>query len=197
MLNKERKKKKKSHIRKLILENSIKIFSDKGFDGTSMRDIAKAGGITLPTIYYYFGNKEGLYNAVFQEIYKKFSKELTISATGIEGIQEKLIARGMAKYEFMKKNREMMILYLRELYNPNSFIKFSQLLLQGIKTFEILIREGIKRGELREIDPNLAGWYLMGISNIFDIKMANSSKLPSKEEIISIVELTLNGLIKK
>lgn len=186
--------KKKSAIKKKILENSLNLFANKGFDGTSMRDIAKAVGVTLPTIYYHFTNKEGLYKAVFQEVMENFLKVTATAAIGIDEIKEQLISMSMAKYKFVANNQDMMLLYMRELYNPNGLNSLIEGVSKGVKRFEILIRKGIKKGEFREIDLNLASWFLMGVFNIFDIRIITSGKLPSEEEIRSIVELALNGI---
>jgi TetR/AcrR family transcriptional regulator len=44
-----------------MLAVAIDLFSSRGFDGVSMRDIAAITGTTLPNIYYHFGNKRALY----------------------------------------------------------------------------------------------------------------------------------------
>ncbi|MBF2093022.1 helix-turn-helix transcriptional regulator, partial [Flavobacterium psychrophilum] len=41
-----------------------KLFAEKGFDGTSIRDIAKTAGINIAMISYYFGSKEKLLESV-------------------------------------------------------------------------------------------------------------------------------------
>lgn len=43
-----------------ILEHSARIFAEKGFDGTSIRDISRATGMSLAGLYYYFRTKEEL-----------------------------------------------------------------------------------------------------------------------------------------
>src|ERR1700685_1554029 len=43
------------------------LFSQKGFDGTSVRDIAEAAGINTAMISYYFGSKEKLMEAIFEK----------------------------------------------------------------------------------------------------------------------------------
>jgi AcrR family transcriptional regulator len=43
-----------------LIEVAIELFSSGGFKGTSIRDIAKATGMTISNIYYYFGSKDGL-----------------------------------------------------------------------------------------------------------------------------------------
>ncbi len=43
----------------------VKLFATKGFDGTSVRDIAQESGVNLAMISYYFGSKEKLLEAIF------------------------------------------------------------------------------------------------------------------------------------
>jgi TetR/AcrR family transcriptional regulator, cholesterol catabolism regulator len=45
---------------------AIDLFSAGGFEGTSIRQIAKALGMTISSIYYYFGNKDGLLFAILE-----------------------------------------------------------------------------------------------------------------------------------
>ncbi len=47
-----------------ILQTASKLFAEKGFSNVSVRDICKETGTTAPVIYYYFGNKKGLFDAV-------------------------------------------------------------------------------------------------------------------------------------
>src|SRR5471032_3116754 len=51
-----------------ILAASERVFAQAGFNGTSMADLAKAAGLPKPNLHYYFGNKEGLYRAVLDNI---------------------------------------------------------------------------------------------------------------------------------
>ncbi|GAA6202967.1 TetR family transcriptional regulator [Aquicoccus sp. SU-CL01552] len=59
-------------MREGLLSTALDIFSEKGFSGTSIRDIAKVHGVSLSNIYYHFGNKEGLW----REILKRSVQEL-------------------------------------------------------------------------------------------------------------------------
>jgi len=43
-----------------IVESAARLFAQKGFSSTSIREIAQEAGVTKPTIYYYFGSKDGL-----------------------------------------------------------------------------------------------------------------------------------------
>src|SRR3954465_13108271 len=48
-----------------IIETAERLFAERGFDGTSVRDIADEAGINVAMISYYFGSKEKLLHALF------------------------------------------------------------------------------------------------------------------------------------
>jgi TetR/AcrR family transcriptional regulator, upper aerobic nicotinate degradation pathway regulator len=56
-----------------ILRAAIKVFAKHGFDGGSVEKISKAAKSVDRMIYYYFGNKEGLFVAALEEIYRRFN----------------------------------------------------------------------------------------------------------------------------
>lgn len=50
-----------SDLRERILSCATALFADRGFAGTSTREVVKAAGCTKPALYYHFGSKEGLF----------------------------------------------------------------------------------------------------------------------------------------
>ena len=55
--------------RKRILETGLQLFAEHGYARTSTRQIAKQAQVNISAIAYYFGDKAGLYRAVFTESY--------------------------------------------------------------------------------------------------------------------------------
>ncbi len=55
---------------KAILKGAMKEFLAHGYAATSMDKIAKAAGVSKATLYSHFGDKEGLFNAVMQDLAK-------------------------------------------------------------------------------------------------------------------------------
>src|SRR5947209_3111286 len=49
-----------------VLRAALELFAEKGFDGTSVPDVARRARVAAGTIYRYFANKEELVNAVYQ-----------------------------------------------------------------------------------------------------------------------------------
>lgn len=54
--------------RQRLLQAAVDIFGRQSFDSTTTRQLADAAGVNLSAIPYYFGGKQGLYNAVAEEI---------------------------------------------------------------------------------------------------------------------------------
>jgi len=54
--------------RRRLVETAIEAFGTYGYDGTSTRMLAEQADVTLPSIQYYFGSKEGLYRAAIEHI---------------------------------------------------------------------------------------------------------------------------------
>lgn len=52
------------NVKSRIFSEAVKLFSLNGFHGTSMRDIAQNTGCSLPTLYYYFHNKQDLFDEI-------------------------------------------------------------------------------------------------------------------------------------
>ena len=67
--------------REKILDVALDLFTDQGFDGTSMREIAGRLGITKPSIYYHFASKEEILLALHTRMHQ-LSKDALVRLTG-------------------------------------------------------------------------------------------------------------------
>ncbi len=59
-----------------IVESTEKLFAEKGYEGTSVRDISHAAGVNVAMISYYFGSKEKLFEAIFAHRISKSKLQL-------------------------------------------------------------------------------------------------------------------------
>jgi AcrR family transcriptional regulator len=137
-----------------IMEAAEKLFSEKGFDGTSVRDIAEEAGVNLAMISYYFGSKEKLMETLFKyrgEFIKMQledmlrNKELT-SLEKVYKLIDNYIDRIMKQQCFHKiMAREQMV----GLGGPTSKL-IHQLKKTNQELVKQLIQEGQKKGEFKK-----------------------------------------------
>lgn len=64
----------KEEVKEKILASAVVKFKEQGFDGASMRQIASGAGVSLGNVYRYFENKEALFNAIVEPVYKSYIK---------------------------------------------------------------------------------------------------------------------------
>lgn len=62
--------------RKKILKVSLDLFHQKGYDAISVQEIVERAGITKPTLYYYFGSKNGLLQAILEDGFSRLRKQI-------------------------------------------------------------------------------------------------------------------------
>ncbi len=55
---------------------AARLFAERGFDATSVREIAEAAGVTKPTLYYHFGSKQGLGEAILTRPMARMTQQL-------------------------------------------------------------------------------------------------------------------------
>ena len=51
--------------KELIRKAAIQIFREKGYSGTTLRDISREAGVSVSTVSYYYGSKENMYKKLF------------------------------------------------------------------------------------------------------------------------------------
>lgn len=115
--SKEQFREMREKTRKLILENALKLFSIKGYHGTSISDIAKAAGISKGLAYNYFESKQKLVEALFEQmlqIGQEFEEILDSSLDSYSKI-EVLIE---FSFKYIEENEEFWRLYISFVLQP-------------------------------------------------------------------------------
>jgi len=63
-------------MREKIVSAALEVFDEKGFYKAGIRDIAKLANCSLPTLYYYFKNKEDLFETAVCDIYEHITAQI-------------------------------------------------------------------------------------------------------------------------
>ncbi|MCF8083999.1 MAG: TetR/AcrR family transcriptional regulator [Deltaproteobacteria bacterium] len=76
--------------RELLLEKATELFLKNGYEGTSMRDIAKAVGIQAPGIYHYFKSKKAILTEIDEQSWQLFQREVLKYVEKVSDPEEKI-----------------------------------------------------------------------------------------------------------
>lgn len=192
---------------KQILDKAEQLFAEKGYEGTTVRDIAEFAGVNLAMISYYFGSKEKLLEALFLErmTVTRERIEFLISNTSLTTGQkldmliDDYIDRVMLRQAFYK------VMLLEQVTNKNS--KVVELLrsykISFAQSISALIREGQKgKKNKKDIDivlllSTMTGTVTNTLVNKEYYREINDLKKLSPADFDELLKLRLSNHIKQ
>jgi AcrR family transcriptional regulator len=136
-----------------ILRAAIKVFAKHGFDGGSVEKISKAAKSYDRMIYYYFGNKQGLFVAALEEIYRRFNEAESGLDLDLEKPVEALAAVIRFAFRYYHKHPEFVRLLNTENLHRGQHIGKSlrarEYSSPAIGVIDKLLRSGVSKGLFR------------------------------------------------
>jgi len=190
---------KEPGTREYILSVASRLFSERGFANVSIRDICDDAGVSPPTIYYYFGNKDRL----FQDVIRR-----TLSLKDFAETLVKIVDKQPdPKTKLRVFIQHYLLSFPRGFFNPGMFLQTSTQL-YGLSTERVaheflaingitvkLIQEGIDSGEFRAVDSNQASEYLMTLLMAFMLVEVHYYQSHDLDRLaLFITDMFLNGL---
>ncbi|OXB08090.1 TetR/AcrR family transcriptional regulator [Flavobacterium pectinovorum] len=136
-----------------ILEVAEKLFSEKGFEGTSIRDISKHAKINIAMVSYYFGSKERLLEALI--LYKTSDLKLQLENLLQENLEpidkvNKLIEIYINRISCNKGIFRVLHFEINSEKRERSMIAFTELKKGNLKSVETIIAQGQAKGVFRK-----------------------------------------------
>ena len=150
--------------RENILRAAIKIFAKHGLDGGSIDQISKAANSHDRMIYYYFGNKEGLFVAALEETYRRFNA--AEAALKLDTTQPLVALKQVVQFilRYYKKNPEFVTLLNSENLHGGKHIakssKAREYSSPAIGVVDQVLECGIEQGVFRK-DLSSRDLYMM------------------------------------
>lgn len=150
-----------------ILAAAARIFREKGYHATSVRDIAEAVGLLKGSLYHYIRSKEELLARLFEGALEGTVRELEAIRAREARPRERLEAMVHAYVISLTTNLDAVGLFLREwrsLPAPElARVRGQRRAMRRL--FEDVIGEGARRGEFSVSDPKIATLAILGMCN--------------------------------
>jgi len=181
------------------IKSAAAVFADKGFHGSSTRDIAERMGIKQGSLYYYFKSKEEALGEVCLFGIEDYVDHMKVIAASDQPFEAKLAATITSHLASYRERNEALKVYNDErLYLPED--KRSKLKRLGSsyrQLLEEIFEEGVASGALREsIDCHFAAQAVIGICNAWGDIIVRDPDLDLFDTIQKCTDLLMHGLRK-
>lgn len=200
MAAKNNRNQKERNVRDRLLKEATALFAHNGYTATPIREIVAQAGVTKPVLYYYFGSKEGLFQAILEEaaIKQKFLLEKAVSGEGTA--RERIHYLCNLIYDHIRENRDLTMMIHGSIFGPDklspayNFLEFRE---RTLETIQQMCSEGIASGELTGGEPVLMAQLLLAIIDSVVFVDLTLSGEDHPERITELLALTFKGLNKK
>ncbi|SNT61168.1 transcriptional regulator, TetR family [Streptosporangium subroseum] len=179
--------------REQLIQISRTLFAEKGFDGTSVEEIAATANVSKPVVYEHFGGKEGVYAVVVDREMQKLLGMVTEALAASHSLI-KLERAALALLAYVEENSEGFRILVRDSHAASGTGTFASLINDIASQVEdVMVDEFIER----DYDPKLAPMYaqmLVGMVALTGQWWLDVRKPPREEVAAHLVNLAWNGL---
>lgn len=156
--------------RRAIVEAATTLFLDKGYDGASMEDVAALAGVSKPTVYNHFADKEELFGEVVLATTDRVDGLVRLTAQALDDAGDLEAALSALARQFVSAIMSPTTLQLRRLViaNADRFPDIGRSWYEDgfervLKTLESSFAKLARKGLLRIDDPSMAADHFVGL----------------------------------
>jgi TetR/AcrR family transcriptional regulator, cholesterol catabolism regulator len=183
---------------KKLTKAAIEFFATKGYKGTTIRDIAKATGMTVSTTYYHFGSKNGLLLAIINQLAAELQTELEgVCKLDLEPLErlKKLVATHLERVARNGNNAAILFYDEDDLTPPtNKIVKKVQLKFLNVYRREL---ENLRAaGYLRSSNTTVIAFHIIALVEWHIRWYKPKGRLSLEEVKKEALDFILGGILK-
>lgn len=170
------------------------LFADKGFEGTTVEELATRAGVSKPVIYEHFGGKEGLYAVVVDREIERLLGTITNSLTRPVSSLALLESAALALLDYIEGSTDGFRILVRDSPPGQSTGSFASLISDVASQVEHIM---VAQFKARRLDAKAAPMYaqmLVGMVALTGQWWLENSKVKKEEVAAHLVNLAWNGL---
>jgi AcrR family transcriptional regulator len=122
-----------------LLAISLELLREKGFESTTMRDIAKAAGMSLGAFYYYYPSKDNIVLDYYRQVQDQHAVQVTPRVAENPSLRERLGLIMHTKLDILANSKDLMGALLRYTGNPDHPLSFLGDSTRGIRNESIAL----------------------------------------------------------
>lgn len=187
--------------RERLLTAALALFNEKGYAAASVRELVQAAGVTKPVLYYYFGNKEGIYLELMENSYRTFETlaERIVSLDG--SAQEKIVQFCRELFDISLELLPQVRLIYAIYYGPQQGAPQFDLEAYSVRLMELiqrLVSEGVAAGELGENSvEDMARAIIAILTSSINEQLSRRPTKLDRESLARMLHLLLGGMANR
>ncbi len=173
----ERRHRQGDASREAILDAAMEIAADRGYDGTTVAAVTERSGLPASSIYWHFGNKDGLLAATLEHSYRQWRRSAPTweKRTEPEDLTERVESRLHRAAKALAQNPEfwglgLMLTLEQRVKEPEArrlYLQVRRDTEDAIATWWLEALEGTPRAGDEELARSLARFYMMMMDGMF------------------------------
>ena len=189
-------KKIKINKKELILEEAAKLFKEKGFGGTSMRDLAEKVGMEAASMYNHIKSKDEILELICFKIANQYISQLQEIENTNQSFQDKLRAIiGLHVQLIIEDSASVSVAnndwkYLSE----DKKNQYKQIRKSYEKSFANIIEQGMENGEFKKMNVSVALFTMLSSLRWIELWYKPSREISPEELEEDLKTLLMNGL---
>lgn len=172
-----------------MMRAAVFLFAQRGYAGTSVREIVQAADVTNPMLYYYFDNKEGLFNTLITFLFETITRDIDELLEGADSLVDAVDGIINVYFQACKRSPTSLKFVFSVLFGPEesapSFDIFD-VRQQMVDEIVGLIEGAVEAGQFEindELDPSFLTEQLLGmITNHLMRALKKAEGAPSRAE---------------
>ena len=180
--------------REQLLDVGRSLFAQKGFDATSVEEIAQKAGVSKPVVYEHFGGKEGLYAVVVDREMRALLDSITGALTSQGHPRELLERAAFALLDYVESSTDGFRILVRDSPVAQSTGTFASLISDAASQVEHIMANQFRE---RGFDPEFAPMYAQMLVGMVALtgQWWVDARRPKKADVAAhLVNLAWNGL---
>ncbi len=190
-----------SKVRERLLEVGVEFFARKGYAATNVREIVEAAGVTKPVLYYYFGNKEGLYLEILRQAFTMYQGTVEEALAKGGSVTDRILRISDSVLGLILEHLDVIKIFHSVYYGPPQgapFFDFEVVHSSFRELIARLVEEGMANGELRRADVADVTWAIIGALEIVqEIHLCHPELAPGREGLQRVLKVMFRGISTK
>ncbi|MDP1990186.1 MAG: TetR/AcrR family transcriptional regulator [Syntrophales bacterium] len=190
--------KPEGHIREELMEAALRLFTQRGYSATTVRELVEAAGVTKPVLYYYFGSKEGLFLELMRTHFGRLEAVVDIYRKGEGSVRKRLTAMLDKGFAYVRQDLDFIRLMHAVYFGPPGEAPYFDFDAYHQRYHDLITRfmeEGIEKGEFRSGNAGDMAWIILGTVEIaIEDQICCQASRIDRDTLNRLLDLVFDGL---